>query len=171
MNEFQIIKKHKEKITELFELYSDKLFAYAFGITRNAQEARDIVADAFLKAAGERRIIEDDFNCRAWLYKVVTNGSRNFMSRFFSKFLNFSNFDLDAYFKSDSNTCDQAIRISEFAGLSKVLEKLDRREKQMVFLKYYEEMTYKEISEITGISEASVATVVSRALRRLKNEF
>ncbi len=51
------------------------------------------------------------------------------------------------------------------------IDDLPDREKQVISLYYYEELTYKEIGEIIGISESRVSQIHSKAIIRLKNQL
>lgn len=58
-----------------------------------------------------------------------------------------------------------------FEVLRRRIEDLPDREKQIISLYYYDELTYKEIGEIIGISESRVSQIHSKAIIRLKNQL
>lgn len=58
-----------------------------------------------------------------------------------------------------------------FDVLRRRIEDLPDREKQVISLYYYDELTYKEIGEIIGISESRVSQIHSKAIIRLKNQL
>lgn len=159
------------KVEEAFGEYSENIFAFAFSLTGDADEARDITAETFLKLLSEPRVTEPDFMVKAWLFKVAANLSKNFMMRFVRKILRLPNYLIDALNKSSSDVQRDVLRNDEFGRLEKAMRKLDETDRQILYLKYYEEMSYKEIGEITEVPEGTVASRLSRALRRLSDEF
>ena len=53
--------------------YRQRLQWHALCIVKDRQEAADAVQDVFIKAMKERRFWEDEFEIRAWLFRVTTN--------------------------------------------------------------------------------------------------
>ena len=166
MNEEQ-----KKIIGELFERHADRIFAYVLGILGDASEASDIVSETFVRAFAEQRLLSIDFNCRAWLFTVATNLARNHIGRYLRRFLSFSGPDLDLRSSKVPGVEETFRRNDEFIRLSKALRAIDQTDREIVFLKYFEEMSYAEIAKITGLSESAVGSRLSRAIGRLSNEL
>jgi RNA polymerase sigma-70 factor (ECF subfamily) len=162
---------NNEKIKRLYLSSADKLFAYLLSVCGNAGLAEDIVAETFLKALENAGRFDDNFNCKAWLFKVATNLMRNTFTRFLKRFLSFSNYRLDARVSGGATPEEIAVKNEEFIKLSAALRKLDRTDAQIIYLKYYESMSYAEIADILQIAEGTMASKLSRALRRLENEL
>lgn len=161
----------REKIRLLYMSSADRLFAYSLGVCGNVEQARDIVSETFLKALENPQIFAEGFRPESWLFKVATNLMRSAFTRFLKRFLTFSNFDLDLRVSGGAQPDEAAVRNEEFVKLSAALRKLGRTDAEIVYLKYYESMSYSEISQIVGIAEGTVASKLSRALRRLENEL
>lgn len=166
-----IDQRFKEKITELYAVNADRLFAYSFGVLGCYEEARDIVSETFLKALSEKRHIDDGFNSRAWLYKVATNLMNNYLSRFISRFLSSSNYDLDRFSKNEATIHEKMTRNENFKKLTESLRKLDKIDRELIYLKYYEDMTYAEIAKIMDRPETTISSKITRAVRRLSDEL
>ncbi len=68
--------KPVEKLKE-FEatalVYTDELYATALRLTKNERDAEDLLQDTFLKAYTFFHRFEKNTNCRAWLFKILTN--------------------------------------------------------------------------------------------------
>ncbi len=161
----------KQKIKELYIAYSERLFAYSFGVLGNYEEARDIVSETFLKALNEKRLVEDDFNSRAWLYRVATNLMNNYLTRFIRRFLSSPNYDLDRHAKKDEDVHEKMVRNENFKKLTESLRKIDKIDREMIYLKYYEDMTYAEIAKIMEKPETTISSKITRAVRRLSDEL
>lgn len=54
-------------------IYTDELYATALRLTKNERDAEDLLQDTFLKAYTFFHRFEKDTNCRAWLFKILTN--------------------------------------------------------------------------------------------------
>jgi len=171
MNEAVMSEELKKLVGVLFEKHADHIFAYILGILGDAAEASDIVSETFVRAFAEPRLSSDDFNCRAWLFTVATNLARNHIGRYLKRFLSFSGSDLDLRIAKIPGVEETIRRNDEFIRLSKALRTVDQTDREIVFLKYFEDMSYAEIGNITGLSESAVGSRLSRAIGRLSNEL
>ena len=66
---------------------------------------------------------------------------------------------------------EQVDRRLNVQRLSAVITVLDRRERELISLKYGAEMTNREIARLTGLSESNVGTVLHRAVLKLRQEW
>lgn len=154
-------------VEALYVADRDALHRYALGLTGGSEEARDLVAEAFLRAVSEPRFAEPGFNGRAWLFRVVTNLSRNLWTRYLNRFVVHP---LERLAGSGAEpTHEEAERRESLAGLTEALAGLSARDREIVCLKYFEDMSYREIADATGAPEGTVASRLARALGRLNH--
>ncbi len=165
------MKQNFIKAEEAFGKYSEKVFAFALTLTGDAEEARDITAEAFVKLLSEPAAADPDFMVKSWLFKVAANLSKNFMMRFVRKIMRLPNYLMDAFNSSVSDVHADALRKEEFDLLDRAMKSLDAADRQIIYLRFYEEMSYSEIAGIIEAPEGTVASRLSRALRRLSDEF
>ncbi len=163
--------EHKKLIEELFEKHSNRLYAYMLGVLSDPEEARDIVAETFLRASRELELIEPGANARSWLFTVATNLARNHLTRFVRRILRVSSQFFDMFSDGRDKTFESASQNFEYKKLAGLIEKFDRRERELIYLRFYEDMTYNEIALITKMPEGTVSTLIRRALGRLENEL
>ena len=164
-------KERYMKVENAFSEYSERLFAYVYGVTGDQAEARDITAESFARLLSEPGLASPDFKVKSWLFKVATNLSRNFITRFLKRILTFPDFIIDTMCASKSDVPEEVVRNEEFAELTASLRKLGKNDREILFLKYYEQMSYEDISEVTGVPAGTVASRLSRAIERLSNEL
>lgn len=144
----------------------DALHRYALALTGGSEEARDLVAEAFLRAAAEPRFADAGFNGRAWLFRVVTNLSRNLWTRLVNRFVILP---LERFSSGPDATHAAAERREASTCLAGALAALPARDRELVGLRYFEELSYREIAEVTGVPEGTVASRLARALGRLNH--
>src|SRR5215470_2524670 len=147
----------------------DALFGVALRLTRNPRDAEDLVQDALLRAYRYWHKFEQGTNCRAWLFKILTN---TFINRY-----NRNRRDREHLADEEAATQDilshevtEASRDPEGALASRLLsddvvralESLPTDFRLAVLLSDVEEFSYKEIAEIM---ECPVGTVMSRLFR------
>ncbi len=108
-----------------------------------------------------------DFKFTTWMYRVALNVAISFYRK--EKKWN----EIIQISETHLNIQDSLIDTSYSEGsnlLQKYIAELKELDKAVILL-YFEEKTYKEISEIIGITETNVATKVSRIKEKLKQKF
>jgi RNA polymerase sigma-70 factor (ECF subfamily) len=166
----------------LVERHSASVFTLALKITRDKEESRDIVQETFIKV--HHNISEysrDKASFKTWLLTIARNQSLNLfasMKRRGARFL--SGFAPD----SDDFSAGPEILASNNPGpekelsqkqdmelLESAMDKLPEKQRTALILKAWEGLTYKEISEIMGISVSSVESLIFRARKKLMESF
>ncbi len=148
----------RSEFNNAVERNSQRLYRIAFMFTKNHYDAEDIVQNVFLKLFRQQKPFESDAHIDRWLTVVCVNESKNVLKSFFRK--NTVSFDE----AKDIYTFDS----SENQDLFRALMSLPKKEREVVHLFYYEDLSIKEIASLLKISEASVGTRLHRSRKRLK---
>jgi len=154
-----IVENEKWSLSDLFEAYSGDIFRYSRSILKNEDDAKDIVQDVFVKYAEK----EDSFNgkCshKTWLLIITRNLCFNRLKKYDRKNERIENERLEKLYEIDYDS---------LISLSEALKKLTAEHNELLYLKEYENYSYKEISEITGQSVENVKIKLFRARQRLR---
>lgn len=151
--------------------HRDASYNLARWLTRNDQDAEDVVQEAYLRAfrffAGFR-----GGNGRSWLLKIVRNSCYTWLK---------VNRPLEHSSLFDDNVCPPDFRTSSAEDimlqddsrirLRKAIEKLPSNFREVFVLRELEGMSYKEISAVTGIPPGTVMSRLSRARGGLRHEL
>ncbi len=160
----------------LIGAFEKPLFNYAHRLLQDVPDAQEVVQDTFLRAyrALTQQYSDDrcrDLALRPWLYRIARNLSHNKR-----RGKRHSVEEPLEVFESETprpSAEDVAIicRIEqkqELERLSRAIARLPRESRDLVFLRFIEEMSYAEISKTTGFGEASLRGKVFRSLRLLR---
>lgn len=142
----------------LVEKYKKALFAAAFSVCKNPQDAEDAVQEAFIKYHRTGKEFENEEHIKAWLLRVAINQARDFSRSLFRK----NSLPLEDYMETLSFTAP------EDAGLFECVMGLPEKYRAVLHLFYYEDCSVREISHLLGIREGSVKTRLSRGRAMLK---
>lgn len=162
-----------ETIEQLFAALESPLLGYAFRCAGEMSLAEDVVQEAFMKLHAQFDQVEKP---RQWLYRTVHNLALN-RRRAAQKTVaidpdpdheNSSSFDPpDAALPPD----EQMLRL-EGIGLVRIsLESLDDRSRELVRLKFHDDLSYKEIAARTGLSTGNVGYILHHALKAIAAEL
>jgi RNA polymerase sigma-70 factor, ECF subfamily len=163
---------HDQKKLEGFEAIVLPQMGAAYNLarwlTRNDHDAEDVVQEACLRAFR----FFDGFrggDVRAWLLTIVRNTYYTWLSSNRLRDLS-TPFEDEAWeLESDAPNPElNAIQTSERDRLEQAIEELPAEFREVLVLRELEEMSYKEISDISGIPIGTVMSRLARARRRLQ---
>lgn len=145
--------------------YRDRLYYHALYIVKSADEAYDIVQEVFIRAIREPRFFDEDFRIRAWLFRVTSNLCFNQV-----RDRNRRGAILDAAPRQEASVANQLDDVFQGEQRGEVLAAMDRlteEHKDILLLRYYEDLSYAEIADVLGIKLGTVMSRLSRARARL----
>jgi RNA polymerase sigma-70 factor (ECF subfamily) len=156
---------------ELLYYYRDSLYFLMMKMTNNATDAEDLTIEAFGKAFKKLDQYTSDYAFSTWLFRIAANNCIDFIRRKRKDALNQSS-DIDIDFSSnfarktastgldpeENIINDQKIRL-----MRGVVEKLKPHYRQLVELRYFEEMSYDEISVQLQLPLGTVKAQLFRA--------
>ena len=160
-------------IQELFEALESPLLNYALRLAGELGAAEDCVQEAFMKLQAQFKEVREP---RRWLYRTVHNLALNHR-RQAGKVVT-----LEVTAGENSQVAndpmdplplpDEQIVRSEGIGLVRLsLEALDERSRELIRLKFTENLSYKQISERTGLKTGHIGYLLHHALKDMADEL
>jgi RNA polymerase sigma-70 factor (ECF subfamily) len=158
-----------ETIEELFAALESPLLSYALRLTGALSVSEDLVQDAFMELQGEFNEVREP---RRWLARTVHNLALNHR-RQARKIVPLDPDGPGAGETADPRPLpDEQIARSEGIGLVRLtLETLDERSRELIRLKFTEDLSYKEISQRTGLKIGHVGYLLHHALKSMADEL
>lgn len=157
--------EEKPTLRQVFEAEESPLLRFAFGLVGQRENAEDLVQDAFLKLHAHW---DEVANPRAWLFKTVRNLALNHL-RDHKRESPLENSD---DFKSQSPEPDHSLgRFEAIGTLQLLVSELDPYDRQLIALKYHENLKYDQISQRTGLSVGNVGYKLHHALKNLADSL
>lgn len=153
----------------LFSALEAPLLRYARCLLSDDNVAEDIVQEAFVRLHGQ---LDDVRDPRSWLFRTVHNLSLNHKrktARVVSLDQDGSSHSIPTAEPVDVTPSpdEDLIRIEAIGFVRLGLAGLDARSRELIMLKFYEGLSYKEISARTGLSVGHVGYLLHHALKEL----
>ena len=160
-----------ETIEELFSALESPLLSYALRLTGELSVAEDMVQEAFMKLHAQFEQVREP---RRWLYRTVHNLALNHR-RDSDKIISLESKaeQGDATDTTDPQPLpDEQIARLEGIGLVRLgMKGLDKRSREVLRLKFTENLSYKEISVRTGLKIGHVGYLLHHALKTMAEEL
>jgi RNA polymerase sigma factor (sigma-70 family) len=153
---------------EIVKKYEAALLRYATRFVSSADIAQDIVQNTFIKLSLHWKPESDHSQAElsAWLYRVTHNLAVDHIRRESRRHVFLSSHAIEK--ESEALAAQSAPSVSDAAEkAAAMLKSLSLREQQVVTLKVYEERSYREIAQITGLSESNVGYILHYAMQKL----
>jgi RNA polymerase sigma-70 factor, ECF subfamily len=159
----------------LIDRFERPLFTYAHGILQNAFDAQEVVQDAMMRAHRALTRQYDEARCaelalRPWLFKTVRNlclnKRRSKRSALEEPLESFHDGRLGPFVQLEGSELERKEEV-ELLRRAMALLPVDARE--LIVLRFMEEMSYAEIAKTVGTSEAALRGKVFRSLKLLRD--
>lgn len=159
--------------TDLFgiivERYEDKMIRYSRKFLSNQDDINDIVQEVFIKAYTNIQSFDIKRKFSSWLYRIAHNHLVNYLKK---KRIILPLLNLDTFFPHNIKEQDinnEIDREETKILINKCLDKLNIKYKEPLVLYYFEELSYKEISDILKIPVSTVGIRIKRAKQQMKS--
>ena len=146
-----------------------RMFLTALSLTRNRQDAEDIVQDAFTRLWERRNQTLAEKNVEAYCNTLVRN---IFIDRQRRQHLKITEQAADELQHADHTATDNEIEQQESENIvMQLIEELPEQQQQIITLRDVEGRTYEEIEKLTRLSQTNIRVLLSRARKSIRNHF
>jgi RNA polymerase sigma-70 factor (ECF subfamily) len=165
----------REAFEMIIRTQSRALFAIAYGILQNREEAEDAVQDALIKAWKSRWRVRYPEKFPAWLCTITRHRARDMFRRRRSVPLPDETGDPIEPERTDTLALDRQSRNDRgsriLSELHVALAALPELHRSALMLRYFEEMDYQSIEELLGLTNGALRGILGRALATLRKQF
>ena len=167
----------KDAFTEVVNRYLKLIYNFTYRLVGNEKSAEDISQEVFLKAWKNLKKFDTEKSFKTWLFSIAKNSCIDYLRK--RKDVSLSTFDSENGGNIiEDNLIDMELMADETFARKQDDEQLDIAmgtlsviQKEVIILKYVNEMSLSETAEILGMSTDTVKSHHRRALIRLKRHL
>ncbi|MBN7801094.1 sigma-70 family RNA polymerase sigma factor [Algoriphagus aestuariicola] len=152
---------------QLIETYQRKVYQVIRRMVIIHEDADDLTQNTFVKAFRSLDRFQGNSSLFTWLYRIATNEALSFLEKKKNRYF-FSLEDhrekMESYLDQNGNLNGDEIQLR----LQKALLKLPEKQRLVFHLKYQEELTYEQMSEITGTSIGALKASYHHAVKKIE---
>ena len=161
-----------EAYTYIYREYSQALYAYGMHFTSDKGLVEDCIQDVFIKIFQNRRHLQSTDNIKLYLFIALKNKLFNI----FRKDIKYSQIDsLEPVFAAEYTIEDEIIENEREQFLNekmiRMLEVLSPRQKEIIYYRFVEGLSYEEICQIIYMNYQSTQNLIQRSLKKLRTTF
>lgn len=151
-------------VEELFKRYSDMVYRIAISYGNNASMAEDVVQEVFVRflKKAPHLTFENEQHEKAWFIRVAVNCCKSMLTCAWMKRIR----PLEEAEPVPAPFCRE-----EEGELYQILASLPAKYRIVLYLRYYEEYSVKEIAELLHVTANTVSLRLLRAKKRMKQEI
>ncbi|HPK09370.1 MAG TPA: RNA polymerase sigma factor [Saprospiraceae bacterium] len=160
-----------DEVISLINPYKDKLYRFALSILHNVYDAEDVMQELLVRIWKKRDEFVELENKQAWCMTVTRNLA---IDKIRKNKKTQNNLDIsECYNVSDSNAtpAELVVRNDEMKKLVKMIDELSENQKTVIHLRDIEGYSYKEISELAGLTLDQVKINLHRGRQALKDKI
>lgn len=168
---------------EVVSQYWDRIFARAFQLLNNREDAEEVTQDTFIRARRGIKNFRGESSFSTWLYQIATNLSRNRYWYWWrrkrsasisldQKLSDDSEATLEDILPAEGESPGEATLTNEFVEqVSERMRDLSDKHREILILRNVRNYSYEEIAEELGISVGTVKSRIARARESLREKL
>ena len=150
--------------------YHRKLYRSAFQVLGNAQDAEDMVQEAYLKLWQKRNELPPDItNLEAYCVTLIKHLCYD--KRRISQLDEDERTPEELSITGKSNVTHEVEMKDEANQVMKLIGRLPEQQKQIMQMRDVEDRTYEEIEKVTGLTSINIRVLLSRARKKIREQF
>jgi len=172
-------KGDRDALDHLIRKYEKRAYQYAYRLTSNAEEASDVVGDAFVRIHSAMKNFKGNSAFTTWMYRILTNCFLDLRKRERSRptqsleaTLQTEDGLVERQFESEDPTPDEvAERNQRESTIERAVALLPEYQRAMVTLYHAENLSYEEIADALDLPIGTVKSRLNRARLSLREHL
>ncbi len=161
----------EQAAVELVRRYKNFVYFVALRYVKNYDDAEDITQEVFIEALDKMKYFRKESSLKTWLYRIAVNKSKNMLRK--QKLVNLIPFYRDDDDEErqldfpDPSQSNQLERKELEEKLIEAISSLPEKQREVFSLRYFEKMSFNEISNLLGTSVGGLKANYFHAIRKI----
>lgn len=156
------IKGDREAFEDLINMYFDRLYKEAYLRCKHEEDAKEVVQETIYKAYRNIKSLKEPKYFKTWISKILINVCNDYLRK--NGMIDLEH-DKNDYVKKVHNEDEVEIKID----LYNVIDELEDKYKDVIILRYIEDLKVEEISKILERPVNTIKTHIRKAIKEMKN--
>ena len=163
----EVLSGNKQAYAFIINKYKNQLYGTILRMTKNPQDAQDLVQEAFIKVYNQLGKFDGNGSFSSWMYRVAMN---HCMDEFRKKRYQMKQVKVNEEKVINPNHPDIIfLKKKKSRQLERLIATLPEDERMIILLRYVNELSYDEISELVEIPLSQVRNKLHRAKKKMRD--
>lgn len=174
----QVLKGNQNAFGDIVDLFKDKVFQLCYRMLGNRHEAEDLAQEAFVKAYINIRSFNIQMKFSTWLYRIATNLCIDRLRKkkpdyyLDAEIAGTEGLTMHAQIASENELPEEKLEHIELQeSIQEEIMRLPEKYRSVIILKYIEELSLKEMSEILDLPIGTIKTRIHRGREALRKQL
>ncbi|GAB3809497.1 sigma-70 family RNA polymerase sigma factor [Spirosoma humi] len=157
---------------QLVYRYFQPLYRYGVRLDADDEYVKDCIQDVFIELWQRRNTVNETEFVKFYLLKSLRRRIFRGRAKWGSGWESLQeDYLFEVEFSIESQLINQQITQDQVRQLEALLNQLSKRQKEVIFLKFYQNLTHEQIAEVMALNRQSVYNILHEALQRLRNTW
>ena len=162
--------RQEEAFNHIVDSYTERLYWHVRRFVCCHEETDDLLQDIFIKIWAALPTFRGDSRLYTWIYRIATNEVLNHLRKFkFRSLVSFESISAKMENRIDEDPSFNGDALQR--ELHKAIQRLPEKQRLVFTLRYFDEMKYEDIAEITGTSVGALKASYHHAYNKIKEEL
>lgn len=154
---------------QVYNAYFKRIYSYIRARIASEAQADDVACEVWQKVFEKQSSFDESKgNIEQWLFTIARNQVNSHFRLYYIKNI-FSMTDKEEVFSSkEKQPLDKLDEEENIKQLNAALAALNKKERDLISLKFFSSLNNREIAKITTLSESNVGTIINRAVNKIK---
>ncbi|PWA11939.1 RNA polymerase subunit sigma-70 [Pueribacillus theae] len=163
----EVLAGNKQAYAHIINKYKNQLYATILRMTKHPQDAQDLVQEAFIKVYQQLGKYDETGKFSSWIYRVAIN---HCMDEFRKKRYKVKQVEINEGHILHSNHPEVIfLKKEKSRQLERLLSSLPQEERMIILLRYVNELSYSDISELIDVPLSTVRNKLHRAKKKMRD--
>lgn len=157
--------------TDLIKKYSKQLFDFAYRFCPDEDIVKDCIQQLYLDLWNRRFDISETSTIKSYLFKAIRNRVLREKSKWFKNELLNEDYDFALEFAIDSKLITDTANLELAEKVKKLIQALPARQREIIYLKFFEDLDIQQISTIMNITKQSAHNLLQKAYYSIRADW
>lgn len=164
-------KSDEELLESLINLYAESIKKLLFTYVKDWTIADDLAQETFIACYKSLKYFREESSYKNWLYKIAINKYKDYVRSKWFKFGTIFEFFKEQELAGFKSVEESMIRKEDAMFLSQSVLSLPQIYREVIILYFYEDLSFYEIEEVTGVKQETLKTRLRRAKVKLRQNM
>lgn len=165
---------NKQAFDYIFENYIRLLYSYGHKLTAKSAVVEDCIQDLFIELWEKKHLLGDTNSIKYYLFKSLRRKLIRAVEKekhVLGQTTGDITYNFNITFSHETQLIENQITEEQHKNLTDALATLSKRQKEVIYLRYFSNLSYEEVASIMGLNLNSTYKIVSKAIHTLKQQL